>query len=59
MPDPLTDAEDYPYGKIDASGQPMEVNDVPLPDAPDHQPGDEHHADASSDKEDAARPGEE
>lgn len=35
MPDPLTDAEEYPYGKTDASGQPAAVNDVPLPPTPD------------------------
>lgn len=35
MPDPLTDAEDYPYGKTDASGQPAQVNEVPLPPMPE------------------------
>ena len=35
MPDPLTDAEDYPYGKTDASGQPIQVNEVPLPPTPE------------------------
>ena len=43
MPDPLTDAEEYPYGKIDASGQPMEVNDIPLPEAPNDEPGTPDH----------------
>ena len=48
MPDPLTDAENFPYGKIDASGQPMEVNDIPLPDAPEQNPDNGEQSDGSA-----------
>ena len=58
MPDPLTDAEEYPYGKIDASGQPMEVNDIPLPEAPNDEPGTPDQTDASLIKQEANLPNE-